>query len=279
MIVPQQAGDELLADVRSADPSDRLLHLWWLGQSGFLVAHAGRHLVLDPYLSDALTRKYAATATPHVRMTEPVLTPRELGFVDVVTASHHHGDHLDAETLSPLLGAAPAAKLIVPEAHRGLARERAGIQDSRVLGLDDGVTVDVAGLRVEGVPAAHEDLEPDEYGRLRHLGYVVAAGRFRLYHAGDTVPYAGQAERVGPVDVALLPINGRTGIEGVPGNLDGEEAARLAAALPARVAVPCHFEMFAFNTAPPAGFSAACTRLGVAAHVLRAGERLTLSAA
>jgi hypothetical protein len=37
--------------------------------------------------------------------------------------------------------------------------------------------------------------------------------------------------------------------------------------------------MFAFNTASPQRFLAACARLGVATRALRAGERLTLSAA
>jgi hypothetical protein len=37
-----------------------------------------------------------------------------------------------------------------------------------------------------------------------------------------------------------------------------------------------HFEMFAFNTASPDSFVAACRRLGVPYRVLRAGERLTL---
>jgi L-ascorbate metabolism protein UlaG (beta-lactamase superfamily) len=278
VIVPAQADDALIADVSAADPSADLLHLWWLGQSGFLVAHGGRHLVLDPYLSDSLTRKYAGTAMEHVRMTERVVAPERLDFAAAVTGSHQHTDHLDPETLTPLLRAAPAAVLVVPEAHRELARERAGIPDERIAGLDDGAALDVAGFRIEGVPAAHERIERDERGRMRFLGFRVEAGPFRLYHAGDTVPYDGQAGRVGAVDVALLPINGRPDAP-VAGNLDAEEAAALAAALPARVAVPCHYEMFAFNTAPPEPFAAACARGGVTAHVLRAGERLTLPAA
>ena len=44
----------------------------------------------------------------------------------------------------------------------------------------------------------------------------------------------------------------------------------------ARVAVPMHFEQFAFNTEPPDAFAAACKRLGQPYRVLRAGEQLTL---
>src|SRR6202040_860712 len=100
---PVLSDDALLADIeRSA------FHLWWLGQSGFLVQYKGRHLLLDPYLSDSLTRKYAATDKPHVRMTERAIAPERLDFIDVAPSTHKHTDHLDAETLGPLLRANPA---------------------------------------------------------------------------------------------------------------------------------------------------------------------------
>ena len=52
------------------------------------------------------------------------------------------------------------------------------------------------------------------------------------------------------------------------------EAARLAHEIGARLAVPMHFEMFAFNTEPPDAFVAACERLGQPYRVLRAGQGL-----
>src|SRR5918999_642830 len=188
MIRPLRAGEAFLADVRAHASG---LGLWWLGQSGFLVAWQGRHLLLDPYLSDSLTRKYADTDKPHKRMTERVVDPAALGFVDVVCASHAHTDHLDPDTLRALVAARPDVVLVAPAAHRELATERAGI----------------------------------------------------------------------------APL-------GIAGNLDGEEAAALAHEIGAGVAVPMHFEMFAFNTEPPDAFVAACERLGQPYRVLRAGERL-----
>jgi hypothetical protein len=41
--------------------------------------------------------------------------------------------------------------------------------------------------------------------------------------------------------------------------------------------VPCHYEMFEFNTASPAEFVATCERLGQRHKVLRAGERWVLT--
>jgi L-ascorbate metabolism protein UlaG (beta-lactamase superfamily) len=279
VIAPALADDAFLDDLARAEAEEpEALHLWWLGQSGFLLAWAGRRALLDPYLSDSLTRKYAATDQPHVRMTARVVDPARLERVDLVTASHGHTDHLDAETLQAVLRASPRATLVVPEAHRLLAAERSGRGPERIVGVDDGTRAEARGLTVTAVPAAHERIERDGDGRMLHLGYVIGLGPWRVYHSGDTVRYDGMAERLRPhaVDVALLPVNGRDPARGVVGNLDGSEAARLAHDAGVDLAVPCHFEMFEFNTASPDAFVAECERLGQAHRVLRAAERLSL---
>jgi L-ascorbate metabolism protein UlaG (beta-lactamase superfamily) len=277
MIQPLLRDDAFLADVAlaRADPSPDRLHLWWLGQSGFLVSHAGECLLFDPYLSDSLTTKYAATDKPHVRLTARVVDPARLDFVRVVTSSHNHTDHLDADTLRPLLAAAPSAALVVAAANLDFAAQRLGpALRSRLVPLADGERTTLAAFTLEAVPAAHEELSP------AYAGFVVSVGPFRLYHSGDTLLYPGIEARLRPfaVDVALLPINGRAPERRVAGNLDGAEAARLAHAIGARCAVPCHYEMFAFNTASPAAFIAECARLGQPCVVPRAGERVTLLA-
>ena len=98
-------------------------NLWWLGQSGFLIQWNGKHLLMDPYLSESLTKKYAQTDKPHIRMTEKVVNPLKMDFIDVVTASHGHTDHLDPETLVPLVKSNNNLDLIVPAAEIELAME------------------------------------------------------------------------------------------------------------------------------------------------------------
>ena len=282
MIEPVLRDDAFLADLaaaaREAEGSDRF-HLWWLGQSGFLVQWRGNRLLLDPYLSDALTKKYADTDKPHVRMTARVVDPGRLTSIDVVTTSHNHTDHLDAETLKRLLRSNPGLRLVGPEANRAFIAERLDIDLSVPIGLDDGVCAAVGAFEITGVAAAHESIERDHQGRCRFLGYLVRFGAWMLYHSGDTVPYEGMAEHVRAlagghsIDVALLPINGSAPGRRVAGNCDGPEAARLARAIGARVAIPMHYDMFAFNTAPPAPFVAEAERIGQPYRVLRCGER------
>lgn len=211
MIEPVLRDDALLADVSQARREQDRFHLWWLGQSGFLIQWQNRHLLLDPYLSDSLTRKYAQTDKPHVRMTARALAPERLTFVDVVTSSHNHTDHLDAETLGPILRVNPSLPLVVPEANRAFVAERLQLTQDQSLGLDAGQSVTVAGFKISAVPAAHETVERDELGRCRFLGYVVQFGSWAVYHSGDTVRYDGMVEQLKPwkLDLALLPINGR----------------------------------------------------------------------
>ena len=275
MIQPALRDDAFLANVAAAraERATDQLHLWWLGQSGFLLCHAGECLLFDPYLSDALTRKYNGTEKPHVRMTARVVDPAQLDFLAVATSSHTHTDHLDGDTLRPILAASPSARLVLPAANAEFAAARLGpAAAGRLVPLADREQATIGGFTVHAVPAAHETLAPE------FAGFVVQAGPFHVYHSGDTVRYAGMEGRLRPfrLDLALLPINGAAPERRVAGNLDGVEAAQLANAIGARWVIPCHYDMFEFNTASPQRFVDECTRLHQRHAVLRAGERWTL---
>lgn len=271
----------LLADVRATLRTGASA-IWWLGQSGFLWVRGGRAMVFDPYLSDSLTKKYAGTDKPHVRMTERVVDPAglgALGVIDVITSSHNHTDHLDAETLLPMLAANPDTRLLIPAANRDFVLSRLGAETAaRLVEVDEGKTATVADIEFHGIAAAHNTVERDEAGQCKFLGYVARWGGTTIYHSGDTKLYDGMAEKILPfdVDLALLPINGDRPERRVAGNLDGREAAGLAKQIGAKMAVPMHYDLFEFNTASPEQFVAECRRLGQPHRVLRCGEGLAL---
>ena len=274
LIPALQKDDALLKDIQQAASDRESFYLWWLGQSGYLIQWHGQYLLLDPYLSDSLTHKYARTEKPHTRMSELVIDPSRLNFIDVVTSSHNHTDHLDGDTLKPLLRVNPDLKFVIPEANREFVAERVDIDPARLLGLNDGEHIMIADFTIHAVPAAHETVERDTAGRCQFLGYVVQFGSYTLYHSGDTLWYDGIIEALAPfdIDVALLPINGRAPERKVAGNLNAEEAVRLAKEIKARLVIPCHYDMFTFNTADPDDFIREAKEQGQAYHVLRGGE-------
>jgi len=275
VIQPVQSHDALLADIQGSNQRDGSFRFWWLGQSGFLLQWNGIHVLLDPYLSDSLTQKYSQTDKPHVRMTELVIDPARLSFADVATATHNHTDHLDAGTLCPILARNPNLKLVIPEANRAFVAERLKLDSTTPIGVDDGRSIEVYGMRFSGIASAHEGLDCDESGRAKYLGYVLEFGGWSVYHSGDTVRYDGMAEKLQEfkIDVALLPINGRAAERRIPGNLFGNEAAQLAKDIGAQLVIPCHFEMFEFNTASPQKFIDECQRLKQPFKVLHCGEK------
>ncbi|MGC4805079.1 MBL fold metallo-hydrolase [Micromonospora sp. DT233] len=251
----------------------------WLGQAGFQLTVGdgddAAHLLVDPYLSDSLAHKYAGTTFPHVRLLPPPVTPAGLPPLRAVLCTHAHTDHMDPDTLVPLLAAQPQLRLACPRAVLAEALRRSAADRSRVDGLAAGDRISYGPFTVTALPAAHEERRRDDRGDDHFLGYVVEAAGTRVYHSGDCVPFAGQAERLAAlaVDVALLPVNGRDThrlAHGVPGNFDFAEAVELCAAAGIPTLVPHHWGMFDFNTADPATFDlTAAARRGVAVRVPR----------
>lgn len=280
LIKPINQGETLAAEIRLAKKEGAVneFDTWWLGQSGFLIQWNKKCLLFDPYLSDSLTKKYAGTSQPHERMGELVITPEMLNCIDIVTSSHSHTDHLDADTLVPLLNVNPAIRFVIPEANRSLVAERIKCDVDFPIGLTDGEEKNIDGFTFFGIPSAHDTIERDDQGRCKFMGYVVTFGKFTVYHSGDTRWYDQLPGLLAPfhVDVAFLPINGYDPDRGVAGNLSSAEAALLGRKIGAKLVIPHHFDMFTFNTADPLTFATEAHELDQPYHILELGERLTL---
>ncbi len=276
MIEPVKHGAELIAEIEGTAPRAGALAIWWLGQSGFLIKSRRGVLVIDPYLSEHLTRKYEGSSRPHVRMTRAPVRGADLKMVDLVLTSHKHSDHLDPETLPDLLNASADAILVLPRSLVDHART-IGLPIDRCSGVDAGQVVEQAGFRVRAVPSAHETIDRDSSGNHLYLGYVIETEGLRLYHSGDGLAYDGLADALAPepFDVLFLPINGRDPARGVPGNMTAAEAVDLAARVRPHYVVPHHYDMFTFNTVPVETFEAEARRLPpeVRPRVLQCGER------
>lgn len=278
MIVPLQRDDGFLADVAQTIHRRQGVTLWWLGQSGYLIHYDGVCIAVDPYLSDSLTHKYADTDKPHERISERVVDPALLSMVSLITSSHNHTDHLDAETIMAIATAAPTVQLACSEANREFAHERLqGVVP--VVGLERSSAWRHGPFVLYVVPAAHNQREYDEAGHDRFIGLVIEVGGVTIYHSGDTLWYAGMTEilQTWQIDCALLPINGNVPARRVAGNLDGREAVELAQASGAQMVVPCHYDLFAFNTVSTQLFVDVAIERGQPYRVLQLGERMDVA--
>jgi L-ascorbate metabolism protein UlaG (beta-lactamase superfamily) len=269
--------EALIAEVESYRHEEDNFHLWWLGQSGYLLLWKGKKILIDPYLSDSLTKKYAATDKPHTRVSEKVVDPGLLKDIIIVSSSHNHTDHLDAETLVPVLKNNPDVKFIIPEANREFVAERVNCPIDFPVGLNDRQSVTIDEFSFHGIPAKHNEIERDENGNCRFMGYVISFGKNKIYHSGDTLWFDEMVGLLKPfeVDVAILPINGNDPARKVAGNLSTKEAAELGKAIGAKYVIPCHYDLFTFNTADVNDFVAEAEKINQPYKVLKGGEKFT----
>jgi L-ascorbate metabolism protein UlaG (beta-lactamase superfamily) len=268
-------NNELVNEMDSLLDDKDHFHLWWLGQSGFLLQWKSKRVLIDPYLSDSLTKKYLTTDKPHTRMSELVIKPELLKNISVVTSSHNHTDHLDGETLIPVLQNNPGIKFIIPEANREFVTERVKCDKEYPVGLSDGKSVAVDEFRFHGIPAKHNEIERDKNGNCSYMGYVIEFGKYKIYHSGDSLWFDELVDLLKPykVDVAILPINGNKAERKVAGNLDCKEAAELGKAIDAACVIPCHYDLFTFNTSDVNDFIKEAEKIKQPYKVLKGGER------
>jgi L-ascorbate metabolism protein UlaG (beta-lactamase superfamily) len=221
--------------------------------------------------------KYAHTDKPHTRMSERVIRPELLRNITIVSSSHNHTDHLDGETLIPVLANNPGCTFIIPEANRDFVTARVHCATSFPKGLNDGSSAEAEGISFHGIPARHNEIDRDENGNCLYMGYVIRFGDITVYHSGDTLWFDELPDLLTPfnVDIALLPINGNKPERKVAGNLDHVEAVKLAKNLGVKTVIPCHYDMFTFNTADVREFAVEAIENGQPYKVLKGGEHFS----
>ncbi|MGA2762182.1 MAG: MBL fold metallo-hydrolase [Spirochaetia bacterium] len=249
--------DSPLSEALALPPrAPRAVALDWLGQAGFALRSGGRLIIIDPYLSDTLALKYRGKELPHLRMMPSPLAPQAVRGVSMVLCTHRHTDHMDPGTLPVIAKANPECLFVVPRSETAHALSL-GIPESRLRTMDAGDSLRPAeGIQVDAIASAHEQLARNERGELLHLGYIAALGGLRIYHSGDCVPYEGLEEtlRAMAIDVALLPVNGRSeylSSRGIMGNFFLEETVQLCRTAGIGLLFCHHWGMFDFNTIDP----------------------------
>ena len=262
-----------LAD-RLAKPAEAL-SFYWLGQAGFVLNTVNWQLLIDPYLSDSLARKYAGMPLGHVRLMKPPVRPVDISALDFILCTHRHGDHMDPETIRYLAEKHSECRFVIPAPELDYALSLGIAPDRLISAVAEEEIKLAADLRVLPLPAAHEEFKRDALGRDHYLGFMLSAATHRIYHSGDSIPFPGLEGLLRGLDceVALLPVNGRDNFrksQGIPGNFTLDEAVRLCveAEIPAMIAH--HYGMFEFNTVPAESIDQAASKRSDLIQLIRA---------
>ena len=220
----------------------------------------------------------------------PLPAPSVAGGAQVALLTHLHEDHADAAALADAL--APDGVVLRPPPASGpqldvvaTAAAEAALAEHGIVGrvVQAWETVELAGLRMTAVPAVDGFGDPQ-------VSWVVEGGGMRVLHAGDTLFHGwwwSIRDRLGPIDVAFLPINGpavslphRQPPSPLEAGLGPRSAAAAASILRAGLVVPIHYDAIKHPPAyiqaedPVGAFTREAAALDVAVRVLAPGETL-----
>ncbi|RFU21432.1 hypothetical protein D0Z06_11730 [Geodermatophilus marinus] len=251
------------------------LAVTWYGHSSALLEVDGRRVLVDPVWGSRVS------PSPLIGPTRlhPVPGPlEELPPVDAVLVSHDHYDHLDLPTVRRLLRT-QTAPFLVPVGI-GAHLRGWGVPEERVVELDWEQSAEVAGLTVTCTEARHFSGRFLTRDTTLWSSWVVAGPRHRVFFGGDTgyTPgFAAIGARLGPFDLALLPV-GAYNDAWKHVHMDPEEAVRAHGDLGGDLLVPVHWATFnlAFHrwAEPVQRLCAAAERSGTRVAVPRPGERV-----
>jgi L-ascorbate metabolism protein UlaG (beta-lactamase superfamily) len=225
--------------------------LTWIGHASFLIHLGGLRVLVDPHFSERASP--VQFAGPR-RIVPLPIDIDALPRIDVVLISHNHYDHLDGDTVKRL-AAMPAGSplFLVP---LGLKEWFSGKGIERVEEYDWWQSRDNATLRFTLVPVQHWSKRTLwDANRTLWGGWVIEGGGLKLVHTGD-LGYSRDAhdigERLGPFDVALIPIGAYAPRWFMKvHHVDVPEALRVRTDLRARRAIGMHWGTFEHLTDEP----------------------------
>jgi L-ascorbate metabolism protein UlaG (beta-lactamase superfamily) len=214
----------------------------FIGHSAFLIQAPGANLLIDPVFS--------ARASPFSfagprRVQAPGVRLDDLPPISIVLLSHNHYDHCDVSTLSILEQRFhPAA--VTPLGNGRLLRSAGFSTVEEVYWWESARDTS---LSLTLTPAQHFSARnPFDRNRALWGGFLIEVGGRRILHAGDSgygPHFRVIGERLGPIDLALLPIGAyepRWFMKDI--HMNPAEAVRAHLDLGARRSLAMHFGTF-----------------------------------
>ena len=227
---------------RPPNPGPDEVVVTFVGHATFLIQVGGTSVLTDPmYSRRASPVRFAGPR----RVRAPGVRFDDLPTISLVLLSHNHYDHCDLRTLRRLEQRFHPP--IVTPFGNGRLLQSAGIR--QVEEIDWWETASAAPLPITLTPAQHFSARgPFDRNRALWGGFLIEAGGHRILFAGDTGygPHFREiAARLGPVDLALLPIGAyepRWFMKDI--HMNPAEAVQAHLDLAARQSIAMHFGTF-----------------------------------
>lgn len=203
----------------------------WLTQAGYLFENGKMRILIDPYLSDSLGEK-CQDKRRRIPADLSALATRP----DVILITHAHEDHLNLETLLPVLERYENITILCSESSFSAIKALGKYTDKHNIVLLTAHSVwSEGGITFYAVRAEHSDRSA--------VGFIIDDGNKTYYHSGDTLYNYDVLDDVldlveDGVDYAFLPINGKGN------NMNAKDAADFAYELGAGAAIPMHYGLF-----------------------------------
>ncbi len=222
-VAPESVSGPDSAPAPPSAGAGHALDVTLLRTSCLLIEYGGLRILTDPFFHRTMR------GLPIFR--PPGIPLERVGRIDIVVASHLHRDHFDLQAVRQL--AHPQMVLV---GCPGTAAFCAGAGLPRIVEIAPWQETTVGDVRLTATPADHTGPPPAE------VNVVIRLGPWRIFFGGDarySEAFTEIGERLGPIDVALLPIGG-TRIFGQRTTMDPADAVRACADLRPRWAVPIH---------------------------------------
>ncbi len=207
------------------------MKLLWLGQSGLLFDFDGIKIMIDPYLTDSLS-KVDSEFTRKTKINRKLFRAKP----DIIILTNCHSDHADNASIEKLLkhtGRKKRVTILSCESVYDEITTAPSMAHANHIMFEKYSEWTVGNVNIQAVPAKTDDKTA--------FGVVITdfTNGKKYYVAGDTLYSKIVLDNL-PSDIyaAFLPINGEFG------SMNVADAKRFAEKIQARFCVPVHFGMF-----------------------------------
>ena len=203
----------------------------WLGQAGLLFVSGKTKIMIDPYLSDSLSKENHEFARK-IRLNKKLFKVKP----DALIITNSHSDHADIETIERIVKHKSAKRNLTVLSCESVFTELIDIptvcQANHIM-LEDGSEWTIGNMHIRAVPAKTDDKSA--------FGVIITdlEDNKRYYVTGDTL-YNEKIFASIPDDIyaVFLPINGEYG------SMNAIDAKRFAQKVQSIFYIPIHFGMF-----------------------------------